>query len=308
MRMKVYCYLNILAVDVALFQNLIKLLYIILSSDFAFQEDLELCESPSDFILEPWILVQLPFQPLILFQWLVAVFAETLKFESETADFFHLHLPDEFKDALSLLQSILLKHQKALKEAFEFFTNSFKWEPNHSAYQNGCNVIEELIGNMEFILSEQTSHLIVDLKKKVWQGSAMSCLFKWEHQIHCTDGPYSLEFWTALGSKSLFHYSTRKQQKSGAEMYSNENPVSNQQLWDFVKRYAASCNLQIDPDNDAIAFVLKYLPQTHMRSIHERYRHYVGMYQFGTYWSISQYLIHSLNKIYLIMLMSQNDF
>jgi hypothetical protein len=229
--------------------------------------------------------VQLPFQPLILFQWLVAVFAETLKFETETADFFHLYLPDEFKFTLSMLQSILLKHKKALKEAFEFFTNSFKWEPNHSAYQNGCNVIEELISNMEFILGDQTSQMIVALKKRAWQGSEIPYFFRCKDQMHCTDGPYSLEFWTALGPKSLFHYSISKQQESDAEMYSNENPVSNQQLWDFVKRYAASCNLQIDWGNDADALFLKLLPQPFIGHIHEKYRDYEGIYQFGTFWS-----------------------
>jgi len=49
-------------------------------------------EDPLDFLTEPWVLVQLPFQPTLLHQWLATLVAEYLKFEKMQADTFHHYL------------------------------------------------------------------------------------------------------------------------------------------------------------------------------------------------------------------------
>jgi len=85
----------------------------------SFQDGLEQCESAAEFILEPWVLVQLPFQPLLLHQWLVAVLAETLKFKTEMVEFKHMAVPNgNLNTAVSDISFLIYNLEGAVTAGF----------------------------------------------------------------------------------------------------------------------------------------------------------------------------------------------
>jgi hypothetical protein len=74
-------------------------------------EDVEQCESAEEFLLEPWVLLQLPFEPTILHQWAVALMAEALRFQKKIIDFIAMAYPEHLKtvvDKLIAIASLLL--------------------------------------------------------------------------------------------------------------------------------------------------------------------------------------------------------
>ena len=66
-------------------------------------KDEDLCKSAKDFLLEPCILIQLPWTPILLHQWLVAALAEVLLFEKSSVELRHWPIPKLFHSCASEL-------------------------------------------------------------------------------------------------------------------------------------------------------------------------------------------------------------
>jgi hypothetical protein len=57
----------------------------------------EECKSAEEYLFEPWVLLQLPFEPVILHQWSVALMAEALRFRKQITDFTTMAYPKNLK-------------------------------------------------------------------------------------------------------------------------------------------------------------------------------------------------------------------
>ncbi|CAB3372441.1 Hypothetical predicted protein [Cloeon dipterum] len=79
------------------------------------------CESAAHFLLDFSVLVQLPFKPVLLHQWLVAVYYEALRCETEMIKFYFFEFP--LKDLISVeaLFQALYSLQDWLEKGFTWF-------------------------------------------------------------------------------------------------------------------------------------------------------------------------------------------
>jgi len=130
------------------------------------QESVEECETAAEFLLEPWILVQLPFQPLLLHQWSVALLAEALKLKQKLGE---LHsVPTQL---ISPVTKLLEMNKLMFHTAFSFFAhyNFYVHEGCESLSNSVSSVflhqIPEVLPVIEFILSGECDNIIKALTK-----------------------------------------------------------------------------------------------------------------------------------------------
>jgi len=110
--------------------------------DLCLQESLEDCQTAAEFLLEPWILVQLPFQPLLFYQWSVALLAEALTFQKELCEIFYV--PKILTSAVSTLQEMC---DLMFRAAFKFFNHftSFMYKSARSLAEDVRSSFLELL-------------------------------------------------------------------------------------------------------------------------------------------------------------------
>lgn len=70
-----------------------------------FQADV--CKTAAEFLLEPWILLQIPFQPVLLNQWTVALLAEALIFQKKISPIFSYGFPRQLNNVAEHLRNML---------------------------------------------------------------------------------------------------------------------------------------------------------------------------------------------------------
>jgi hypothetical protein len=184
------------------------------------------CQSASEFLLEPWVLLQLPFQPSLLHQWTVALLAETLKFQKDTVTIFIIGVPKELLEAAQLLKNmaaILLEGVFTLMSVFCKLANGVQ--------QNICkrfrlvrakllHTLSSVTPIVEFILSDKCKNVISGIKRASW-GSMHK-----QQDLHTVDMDedfgsfriwYNAMFWTNdKMPKKLF-----SEQKFPDDHYSN---------------------------------------------------------------------------------------
>jgi hypothetical protein len=77
--------------------------------------------SAADFLLDPWILIQLPFQPVLLHQWAVALLAEAIIFQRKITPIFSYGCPEKLAKISDSLRKILL----TMKSCANFTLNMY---------------------------------------------------------------------------------------------------------------------------------------------------------------------------------------
>jgi hypothetical protein len=137
------------------------------------QEAPELCESAAEFILDPWVLIQLPWHPVMFHQWLAAVLAETLKFEKEIAEFYHWPVADLMMPTLENLAKIREALRTALNCGLVNLFSLYSISPSFDGAEQVVPLILDetvlpVIPYLRFILSKGASRLIMSLKKILW--------------------------------------------------------------------------------------------------------------------------------------------
>lgn len=134
----------------------------------------EQCRSAEEFLLEPWLLLQLPFQPSLLHQWAVALLAETLKFQKETMTIFVIGVPFDLWQEMRLLKKLLKKLMDSSMTLLSIFANFSK-----GGQENICKrvrrvrkrllrTLAEVTPIVEFILSDKCRNLISGIKRVSW--------------------------------------------------------------------------------------------------------------------------------------------
>jgi len=168
------------------------------------QENLEQCKSAAEFLLEPWILVQLPFQPVLLHQWSVALLAESLKFEKELQEM--TFIPKYLHASVNKLTTMCnLMFQTALK----FFVHySYFIFDSDESFTNNIRMIffdymPEVMPVLEFVLSSKCGEILRVFAKATLESRK----FDFKNTLEVKNGHYysfcyNQNFWR---KKSLVH-------------------------------------------------------------------------------------------------------
>jgi hypothetical protein len=142
----------------------------------------DVCTSPAEFLLEPWVLVQLPWNPVLLHQWLVAVFAEYLKLKIQFADFRHLGLPKTVSEYAAHMELILVHIQITMAEGFEALAGLINYSFSEKVAECVDNIKNSVVGNLvpflELIFSGRLEVCINALKRICWNKKVLEYLLK----------------------------------------------------------------------------------------------------------------------------------
>jgi len=126
----------------------------------------EECQTAAEFLLEPWILVQLPFQPLLLHQWSVALLAEALKFQKELGEF--QSMPKQLQRPVGKLVEMC---QLMFKMAFQFFDHFSIYMYEGKTTMDGNVGLEflkhvpDVLPVIKFVLSNECKTIVKVLTK-----------------------------------------------------------------------------------------------------------------------------------------------
>jgi hypothetical protein len=132
-----------------------------------------LCGNVAEFILDPWVMMQLPWYPVMFHQWLAAVLSEVLKFEKELVELNHWPITDLMKTPVGQLFKIRTILRQSLYCGFLFLHLQYSHCPDFEFEQNMVSTIMDRIvlwvaPYLQFLLSSNSRRLIMSLKNYLW--------------------------------------------------------------------------------------------------------------------------------------------
>jgi hypothetical protein len=144
---------------------------------FAHEGDLHLCQSAAEFLLEPWLLMQLPWHPAVYYQWLTAALAEALKARKQLAEFFWWPVPKRLTSAVNKMLLLVESLHHRLNCGFRLIN----WLANFnkdsdSGHEINCQTVECILNlvilpslpTIEFLVGDQFNILTRALKRMAW--------------------------------------------------------------------------------------------------------------------------------------------
>ena len=161
------------------------------------------CESAGEFLLEPWVLLQLPFQPSMLHQWAVALLAETLRFQKETVTIFTIGVPQKLWDEMLLLKKMLKRLMEGALTLLSIFCKFPRLDRENickrlrRVRQKLLRTITEVTPIVEFILSEKCRNVISGIKQAAWSS-------KRYHNLHSTETDVDLGYYHIWYNPAFF--------------------------------------------------------------------------------------------------------
>jgi hypothetical protein len=140
---------------------------------FADHGDLHQCDSPEEFLLEPWLLMQVPWHPALFNQWLAAALAEVLKAKKELVEFYRWPVPNKLYTAIEMLLSkVETLHRRLLIGAglINWWTSSGSgFEINLETSKCVLNrVVLPSLPTIEFLVSKKFYNVTRALKRMAW--------------------------------------------------------------------------------------------------------------------------------------------
>jgi hypothetical protein len=150
---------------------------------FADKEDLHLSESSAEFLLEPWLLIQLPWHPPVYYQWLIAALSEVLKAKEQLIEFYWWPIPKKlFFNVRILLSSIDTLHHRIICgfRLINWLTNSN--EESGPGYDTNLQTVECILNmiilpslsTIEFMTGEKFDIVVRALKRMAWTSEGGS--------------------------------------------------------------------------------------------------------------------------------------
>jgi hypothetical protein len=144
---------------------------------FAEEKDLHLCESATEFLLEPWLLMQVPWHPPVYMQWLLAALAEVLKAKHQLIEFTIWLVPRQLLATVKTLLSLVETLNRRIIYGFDLInclTNSN--QERDSGFDINCQTAECILNmivlpslpTIEFLLGDQFSIVVRTLKRLTW--------------------------------------------------------------------------------------------------------------------------------------------
>ncbi|CAB3386343.1 Hypothetical predicted protein [Cloeon dipterum] len=169
------------------------------------------CSDAQSFIFEQWVLLQLPFQPVLLHQWLVAVLYESLSIELELMDFYSFQFPESCEPAVNKLDLMLVDLNEHLGHGFDLLQHLVDRDMNYALQE-----LDSITGNIKSILSildfwfTDGKSVIRALKKLCWAGedtkTTLAVKRKSMSPLSDRNFVYNPEWWTQteIRSSKLF--------------------------------------------------------------------------------------------------------
>ncbi|CAB3372442.1 Hypothetical predicted protein [Cloeon dipterum] len=116
-----------------------------------FPSSIPQCKDAAKFLLDCSVVVQLPFKPLLVHQWLVAAYYEALRCETEMIEFLYFPFPQSKQEALS----------KTLHKLDEYLTWGFDWL--QSRVKSQFKIEDKDVDELNVIIAEITKCLNICL-------------------------------------------------------------------------------------------------------------------------------------------------
>lgn len=144
---------------------------------FADEGDLHLCESPAEFLLEPWLLMQVPWHPAVYNQWLAAALAEVLMAKKQLVEFYWWPVPRKLCSVISTLLSQMETLHRRLISGFGLINwlsnlngkSGHGFETNHDTMLVVLNqVILPSVPIIEFLVGDKFEIVAKALKRMAW--------------------------------------------------------------------------------------------------------------------------------------------
>jgi len=168
---------------------------------------LEECESAEEFLLEPWVLLQLPFEVTILHQWTVALMAEALRFQKKHTDFTTMAYPEhlkQFVDQLTVMNILLLSGANFFMLCISKLMGKDN-SMNHMHATASLFIWDEfefrlslILPVLKFVLSEECDTLISTLKRMAWSQNEVQRTCKSEVNFLSTHSFYCYDYWDVM--------------------------------------------------------------------------------------------------------------
>jgi hypothetical protein len=197
----------------------------------------EMCESAHEFLLESWVLIHLPFKPVLLHQWLVGALAETLRFEKEVSEFFHSAIPSNLQKSVKRLASLLKKLHEFINKAFDYLDDCGV-KPCIDR-RPIIGVVEELLPPLQFVCSVKGKDMVKALKRKLMASASSNEKFVEVEKDsgHHRKFIYNLEFWLGKQKHGRL-FGEQKSQKDSevkpAWLLHNPDDVSENEFLEFM--------------------------------------------------------------------------
>jgi hypothetical protein len=139
-------------------------------------------------LLNPWVLIQMPFRHAVLHQWVVALHAEAFKFQLKICDLLIIDSPVALHphiEKLREMNSILITCSRHFLLYFFLFCGSH-WIPK-SHMETQSLELSRLLPVLKFVLSSECNDIIMCLKRMSWNpnNTPRSCQFE-ELPFTCT--------------------------------------------------------------------------------------------------------------------------
>jgi hypothetical protein len=183
-------------------------------------------------LLNPWVIVQLPFQHAILHQWIVAFYAETLKFQKEVSDLLIITYPSEMRSALKSLSKIKSTLSHFTNTCHEYLFSCLWRQPSSPLFSNIItNLLPDVLPMLKFILSEKSKFVIRALKRMAWNRRTCK-----ESKMEV---PISKEEQTRIFQfNSMYHFLNWQRFPAGQMFHSPKDSSVEYKSWRYLQVYA----------------------------------------------------------------------
>jgi hypothetical protein len=144
---------------------------------FADKGDLHLCESSAEFLLEPWLVMQVPWHPAVYYQWLSAALAEVFKAEKVICEFYWWPVPHRLTSTVSKLMLLVEKLHARLNCGFRLIN----WLINENSvvdcgHEINCRTVKCILNlvvlpslpTIEFLVGNKFNIVVRALKRIAW--------------------------------------------------------------------------------------------------------------------------------------------
>lgn len=212
------------------------------------QDRRENCTTAEEFLLEPWVLLQLPFQPALLHQWAVALLAETLRFQQDMVTIFNIGFKQELSVEVHLLHEMIKKMLNGAMALLSIFCDFADGQENirkrlGRVQEKLLKTVAEVTPLVQFTLSDNCKKVISSIKRASWSsGNQMQrklSTLKSDADLGLFDVWYNVNFW--------------ERPEMPKKLFSEPNFPPEQ----FKENLQSACDEAIEQDFDESVLLLK---------------------------------------------------
>lgn len=172
-----------------------------------FKDDVELCKTSAEFLLNPWVLMQLPWQPVLLLQWTAGVLIEMYALRLELVELYRWPLPFKVNLVVKKFFKLLVNFPSHALRSLNFLHQYFGDSSGNRCYKNACAFLNQMTHDflplLEFVVSGKARDVVRGLKRMSlgrnfeWarRGKNYYTIYtyiNWESQSQCV---FSDKFW-----------------------------------------------------------------------------------------------------------------